>query len=398
MTFAWAFTVLVGIYYVSTVINSLTRGRIGTAFTSFVLMLLGFWSGLFPKDIVGISELHGLYSILNLTILIHVGTSFDPKQFKREWRLVVIIIAGILGMAFLVFTVGGAIFGTQVCIAGFPVYLGAVVALNIMHQAAVEAGSMDLAAFVLLIQATQALIGIPLIGTGVRMEGRRLLGLKSDARLKGGPGGVAPETYMADGAPKLIDRLPKRLDNPFLHLLLAAFYGALAELIARYTGALTGGIIGVAVVGIVLGMLLRQLGLISRNPIDRAGLMPVLLFAMITVMRSSLAELSPYTLLEYLVPLLGLFAISAAGMYGAAYLVGRKLGYHKGMIMACVFCCFAGYPLNYQVALENIQLMTEDAEEREYLKNEIVPKIVLGSVLIVSVTSVILAGIFSTML
>ena len=34
----------------------------------------------------------------------------------------------------------------------------------------------------------------------------------------------------------------------------------------------------------------------------------------------------------------------------------------------------------------------------EYLKNEIVPKIVLGSVLIVSVTSVILAGIFSTML
>ncbi|HIS97307.1 MAG TPA: hypothetical protein IAD42_04955, partial [Candidatus Scatomorpha pullistercoris] len=51
-----------------------------------------------------------------------------------------------------------------------------------------------------------------------------------------------------------------------------------------------------------------------------------------------------------------------------------------------------------QVALENIQLMTEDAEEREYLKNEIVPKIVLGSVLIVSVTSVILAGIFSTML
>ena len=254
MTFAWSFTVLVGIYYLSTVVNNLTRGRVGTAFMSFVLMLLGFWSGLFPKDIVNTSELHGLYSILNLTILIHVGTSFDPKQFKKEWRLVVVIIAGMLGMALLVFTVGSAIFGTSICIAGFPVYLGAVVALNIMHQATVEAGHMDLAAFVLLIQATQALIGIRLIGTGVRMECRRLLNSKNVAALDD-PHGAAPETAILDDAPKLIDRLPKRVDNPFLHLFMAAFYGAIAEFIARYTGALTGGIIGSAVVGIVLGML-----------------------------------------------------------------------------------------------------------------------------------------------
>ena len=60
LTFAWSFTVLVGIYYLSTVVNNLTRGRVGTAFMSFVLMLLGFWSGLFPKDIVNTSELHGL--------------------------------------------------------------------------------------------------------------------------------------------------------------------------------------------------------------------------------------------------------------------------------------------------------------------------------------------------
>lgn len=385
-------------YYISTVVNSLTKGRIGTAFMSFVLMLAGFWSGLLPKDVVDVSQLGGLYSILNLTILVNVGTSFDPKKFKKEWRLVLVIVAGIVGMGVLVFTIGRAIFGLTICIGGFPVYLGAIVALNIMHQAAVDAGNMDLAAFVLLIQATQALMGIPLIGTGVRMESRRLLEVFRAGHNASDACASPLGPSLPDDRRKLIDRIPKRFDNPFLHLTLAAFFGAAASYTSQFTGAMTHGIVGSAVVGIIAGMALRQVGLISRDPLHRTGMMPILLFAMITVMRSSLADISPAEIANFIVPLLGLFAISAAGMYGAAYIVGREFGYHKGIILSCVFCCFAGYPLNYQIAIENIQHMTNDAREREYLQSEIVPRIVLGSVLIVSISSVILAGIFSNLL
>ena len=49
MSFEWSFVILVLIYYIGTVVNSLTRGRINTALVSLLLMLAGFWAHLLRR-------------------------------------------------------------------------------------------------------------------------------------------------------------------------------------------------------------------------------------------------------------------------------------------------------------------------------------------------------------
>lgn len=389
MQFAWAITGLIGIYYVGTIINTKTGGRLGTALVSFILMMLGFWLGILPKDMIQTADLEGAYALFNLTILVNVGTTFRFGELKRQWRLLLIGLAGITGMALLVLGLGGSLFGRKMGMVCFPGLLGGAVAINIMSQAAIEKGLMDLAAMVILIQATQGLLGIPLIGSGVREECRYLAG---EFRLEVGAGENAVSNAKEDETVNWGRRIPEKYKNPIYYLLTAALCGALARGIAVYTAEATNGVLGEACVGILVGAVLCHLGFLERSPLEKTGLMPFFMFVMITQMRIVLADLSFQEVLRYLIPLTSMLILAALGMGAAGIYAGRKLGYRKGMIQAFLFGCFAGYPLNYQVAVENIQILAKSPQEEQYLKDKILPTVVLGSIFSVSIASILIAG------
>lgn len=394
MSFEWSFVILVLIYYIGTVVNSLTRGRINTALVSLLLMLAGFWAHLLPPDIIQNANLGGMYAILNLTILVNVGTTFNLKELRKQWKLLIVALCGISGMCITVLLIGGFIFGRDISIISFPGLLGGAVAINIMNQAALEKGLVGLASLIILIQAAQGLFGIPLIGNGTRMECKRLLKLYRSGVFQDVSGGIIKEEVQL----KLIDRLPEKFDNPFLHLLLVSFFGAVSTLIASVTAPATHGILGMACVGLLIGIIARQAGFLTKDPLRKIGIMPILMFVMITMMRQSLVNLSIKDFLEYMPPLFGMLILATAGMATFGILAGRKLGFHKGILMAFLFGCFAGYPLDYQVAMENIQIMAQTPEEQQFLEDEIIPVVIMGSIVSVSTTSIIVASIFVNLL
>lgn len=393
MSFEWSLVVLVLIYYIGTVVNALTRGRVNTALFSLILMLIGFWMHLLPPDIIQSANLGGLYAILNLTILVNVGTTFNLKELRRQWKLLIVAFCGIAGMGVMVLLVGGFIFGREISIISFPGLLGGAVAINIMHQAAMEKGLINLASLIIMIQAAQGLFGIPLIGNGTRTECVRLL-----EQYRKGQHQNRPDVTRMEEHPKLIDRIPARYDNPFLQLLLVSFFGAVSAAIASVTGPATRGILGMACVGLLVGILFRQAGLLTRDPLRKSGIMPILMFVMITMMRQSLVNLSFSDFLKYLPPLFGMLILATAGMGICGIVVGRKLGYHRGILTAFLFGCFAGYPLDYQVAMENIHIMAESPDEERYLEDQIIPIVIMGSIVSVSTTSIIVASIFVNLL
>lgn len=206
MGFEWSFVILVLIYYIGTFINVLSRGRVNTALVSLILMLLGFWLNLLPPSIIQDANLGGMYAILNLTILVNVGTTFDFKELKKQWRLLIVAFSGIIGMGFMVLVVGRLIFGKEIAIISFPGLLGGAVAINIMNQAAIEKGLMKLASLIIMIQATQGLFGIPIIGNGTRLECERLLKAYRSNKM----GCVSVKMSQLEEKPKLIDRIPPR--------------------------------------------------------------------------------------------------------------------------------------------------------------------------------------------
>ena len=60
--------------------------------------------------------------------------------------------------------------------------------------------------------------------------------------------------------------------------------------------------------------------------------------------------------------------------------------------------CYCGYPGNYQIANEVIDVLARTEEENKYLKDEILTRVVEGSVVSVSITSVVLAGFFISLI
>jgi len=396
MSYEWSFVILVFIYYIGTVVNSLTRGRVNTALFSLLIMMAGFWLQLLPGDIIKNANLGGLYALLNLTILVNVGTTFNLKALRRQWKLLIVAFCGIIGMSVMVLLAGGFLFGRDISIMSLPGLLGGAVAINIMHQAAMEKGLIELASLIILIQAAQGLFGIPLIGNGTRMECKRLLKLYRAGEHQELPG--EDKAWGEKECPKLIDRIPARYDNPLLHLLLVSFFGAVAVMISSATAPATHGILGMACVGLLIGIAARQVGFLAKDPLRKIGIMPILMFVMITVMRESLVNLSMEDFFRYMPPLFGMLILATLGMGIGGITVGRKLGFHKGLLIAFLFGCFAGYPLDYQVSMENIDIMAETDEEKKFLEDRIIPVVIMGSIVSVSTTSIIVASIFVNLL
>lgn len=403
MSYAWAITTLFGVYFAGFVVSYLTKGSIGTALFATFFMLFGFNLNLIPKDIIPASNLAGTYALLFLTILIHVGSSFDFKKLKNDWRLVVSVLCGIVGMAVTIIGIGGALFGRQLSIMSFPTLVGGAIATSLMTQAATEKGLAELAAIVVLVQSVQGWVGMPLITYGVKKEAKRLLASyrETDQALSANRLVTAVPTMeeVSGESPTIFDRiLPKPCHNIYFYMFLSCFYGAVASVIAAYTGSLTGGIVGSALVGIVLGCALTQFGLLPKEPLVKAGLLDFFMFVLIITMCGNLANLSLSSLVSYLIPIAGLVALGAAGMLALVIPIGKKLGYATGMCFAFGMGCYCGYPGNYQIANEIINILAETKEENQYLRNEILTRVVEGSVVSVSITSVVLAGVFVSLI
>ncbi|MDR0390062.1 MAG: hypothetical protein LBH73_08325 [Spirochaetaceae bacterium] len=408
MSFWWSFTVNLIIYYISTVIARYTKGRLGSGIVAIVIMLAGFWSGLLPKDVVKTGYFNELYALVMIVFVVHLGTSFNGKQLRREWRLVLVTLSGIVGIGIMCLIAGRFLFGRNIAMISFPSLVGGSVTTLIMRDAAVEKGWFDLAGIVAILSSMQVWIGIPMITAGSQKECSRLLKLyrKNPASCSGGEK-WKPDTELAEFVEvtkaaeekiPLVERLPSQWKTEMLPLVIIAIVGAAGKSLTPYAEAITHTLIGFSVIALNFGILGRQAGIIPKEPLQKAGVFPFFLFAMLTSLRGNLASLTPMDIAHNIVPLLGLLLLGAVGILAFTIPVGRALGLSPWILIAFSFGMYAGYPLNYQAALEAIEVSAKTEDERNFLKDRVLTKVVLGSVLGQTIASIVIAGIFVSLL
>ena len=95
----FALLVLSITYAIGDTIGTLTKAWVPSVFVVAILFLLGYWT-FFPKDIV---TLGGLGAPLGGTLAImicitHMGTSISISELKKQWKIIVICLAGLAGM------------------------------------------------------------------------------------------------------------------------------------------------------------------------------------------------------------------------------------------------------------------------------------------------------------
>lgn len=347
---------------------------------------------------VDTSGLSTVYAMTMAVLLVNMGTTLDYKMLWKKKKLILVCFSALLGAGVLSMTVGRMLFGREFVIASYPTLAGSQVATYMMQAVCEEKGLLELSAIILLILVAQQWISMPIIANLTRFEAKKMLASIHDGTL------ALPQrtevVYTESPAPekKLIDRIPAKYNTVYLHLFLCVLFSWLAAKIGGFTGGFTGGILNASLMGLVIGLVARQLGLIARDPLAKAKVLPFFMMAMIMAMRKTLANLSPSALLEALVPIIGILLLGAAGIILASLIVGKLVGLTPAMSVLVGIQCYSGYPVNYQISTEVIEAVTENEEEREYLKDTIVPNLVIGGVISVSISSVIIAGVFVNLL
>ena len=98
-------TILLVIYAASEYVSRKTNGIIDTVLTISVLALIGFWTGILPKNLFSNSGVEEFGMAIVGLMLTSLGTTINLTELKRQWKVVVIAILGAIGSCVLIVAV-----------------------------------------------------------------------------------------------------------------------------------------------------------------------------------------------------------------------------------------------------------------------------------------------------
>ncbi len=381
-----AFTAVAVIYAIGDYVAVKTKGVISSVLVAIALLLLfGGTLQLLPGDLMDLSGLTNMIPTFGMgLILVNVGSLMNLNDMRKEWKTVVISLAGIGGIVLLDLTLGTAVFGRERALAAIPPTAGGAAVTMLLSEAAQEAGRPDLGAFVAAVTALQVLIGLPVASFCLRKAAKAFIengGHKKDEKAGG-------KEINFRVIPKLTGALA---GSGTMHFARLGVVAVLAQLCTNATGISTG------VTFLVLGIIAGALGIVEKGSLKTAGGEGILMLATYAYVASSFVTMKFSDFGELLVPVVGLLVIGALGVILLSAAAGRLLKWNPYLAVAVGVACLFGYPVTYAVAMEVSQGVTKDAEfteaEEQRVINYLLPKMLVAGVVSVSLTSVILGGI-----
>ncbi len=132
----------------------------------------------------------------------------------------------------------------------------------------------------------------------------------------------------------------------------------------------------------------------ERKPLIKAGSLGFILTAIMGFIMGLLNKATPDMMIKIMFPLVVVVGVGVAGLLIASVLVGKLLGYTRPMAMALSLTALYGFPPNYILTDEASKALAENKEEYEFLMSQMLPKMLVGGFITVTITSVILAGVF----
>ncbi|AXH61960.1 hypothetical protein ABN306_01500 [Providencia huaxiensis] len=392
-----ALFLIVGILYIGDAIAVRTKAWIPSVFVCAVLFLLGYWT-IFPKDIVSIAGIPQVVAVTLMYLLItNMGTLLSLKELLRQWKTILISLAGILGIIFLTFIIGVALFDLNTVLVAVPPLVGGIVSSLIMSKGAAEAGLVDLSVFAILIYVMQGFAGYPLTAIMLKKEGRRVLekyrnGQWQETLSVDGAKEVEVKTVVSeDEMPRMFKKIPNHYNTSYFKFLRLAAVGYLAYLASSFAAPYVS--ISPFVLCLLFGVIASSLGFLERQPLQKANGFGFAIMALMLFIFDTLNHATPDMLLRLVYPMVVLICAAVIGMYLASWVVGKILGVTKEMAFAVALTALYGFPADYIITNEAINALTKDEKERQVLTSHMLGPMLVGGFISVTMVSVVLAGI-----
>lgn len=372
-------TILLVIYAASEYVGRRTNGIIDTVLTISVLGLIGFWSGVLPKNLFSNSgvEEFGM-SIVGL-MLTSLGTTINLSELKRQWKVVVIAIMGAIGSCLLIVLVAVLVQQKDFGIVGAPIFAGGNAATLVLLNA-MRAKNMELlSTYALAVLTFQNIVGIPIATYALRREARHMLATGS---LKNAVSGKVAANH----------RRPLQLsaifDTPIINLAKLCLVASLSFEISL----LIHGVVNYLVLCFVMGIIFNQLGFLEDHLMGKTASSGMITFLVTIVIVASLADITPQTVLSVILPLLACLVVGIIGVLLTSLLSARFFNVSREMAVALGMTCTFGFPTTMILSQEIAASTGKKAEEKLALENYFLPKMITAGLVTVTLVSVFFAG------
>lgn len=391
-----AFIALALIYFIGEFIGTKTKAWIPSVFVTATLFLVGYWT-IFPKNIVDVA---GLGAPLGGTLAImlcitHMGTIISIEQLKSQWKIICVTLAGLAGMVSFCWFICIPLVGRAFVIAGLPPLTGGIVAATMMNQAALDKGLTVAAVLAIAMYAIQGFVGYPLTAIVLKKEGKILLEryAKGERGVLGNEGVDESTGNMAIKEEKkktLIPPVPDKYSTTAFILLKLMFVSYLSFLISKATG----GKLNAAVITLILSIIFTEIGFLDKNSLQKAGSYGFLMYVLMIFVFAGLKDATPEMLTECIGPMAIIIVVGVVGMSIFAIIVGKILKISWRMSLATSLTALYGFPPNYILTEEAAKALANTPEEKQFLMDNMLPQMIVGGFVTVTITSVIIAGIF----
>lgn len=395
-----AFVICAAAFIIGEYVSNLTKAWVPSVFVTAVIMLVGYWT-VFPTDLVSDSNLIPFGSSLAMYLIVtHMGTVISFKQLAAQWKTILVCLAGLAGMAALALIICPMFIDRSFVITGVPPLTGGLVAATIMSDAAKEAGLAEAAVFAIAMYCIQGFAGYPLTSACLQVEGKRLL--KEYRSSNHGAAAVAGEVDAVNGklaeeaAPKkkLLPSLPDKWNSQVVMLGKLGIVCWLASMMAKIPVPVIGNISGL-VWGLVLGIVFTSIGFLDENILNKSNSYGIVMFSLMMYIFHGLKDCTPEMLSNILFPMVLLIVVGLIGMAIVVFFAAKALKLSFPMAMATALTSLYGFPANAIITESTCNALTDDKEEKDYLMGQMFAPMIVGGFTTVTITSVIIAGIFT---
>ena len=374
------------IYATGDYVSSRSKAMLPMLFVSGFLLLIGFWTVL-PPTLLEDTGLFGAAALLAPMFVVHLGTMLNLDEIIREWKTVLIALASVAAITGLLLLVGSQVIGLQYSAAAAGPISGGLVAVLIIQETAGSMGLDNIAVFVTILFVVQLFVGLPIAAACLSREAKH--GLER-YRSEGGDLEGLDADMLGASEPKwrIFRELSQNLQTPFILL----FKLLLVTWLALSFADLTGGAVNKFVAALAFGILFKELGLLEVKILDRANGSGLTLFLLFLLVYWYLPKATPELLVSMVRPILVVFALAVTSVALTALLCSKLFGYSWLLCMALGISCMFGFPGTYIVPEEVAKAHARDDQERDYILNLLLPKMLVAGFTTVSIASVFIAS------
>jgi hypothetical protein len=327
-------------------------------------------------------------------LIVNMGTLLSLKELIAQWKTIVIALSGILGIVALLLLVGSFILDLKTVIVAIPPLVGGVVSAMLMSDAANLLGLKSLGVLAVLIYIVQGFAGYPLTSIMLKKEGKRLLKLYRNGELK-----VKKDTDENSNEKQeatLFSKLPEKYKSNNYRILKVAIVGAAAY----FTSTLLKPIVDINtfVLCLAFGVIASSIGFLEKEPLVKSNSFGFTILILMLFVFDGLKNATPQMIKELAFPMVTIIVIGVLGMYIFSWIAGKFLHVSKEMAFSISLTALYGFPADYIITNEVITSLVENDEEKEVLLSHMLPPMLVGGFITVTIVSVVIAGVFSTWL